>query len=101
MRNWLHGLLLLGLSVTVGAMEMKMNQVDENRQLCAGMYSRDSWGGAVEPHILVKFIKNTEESGSDPITSLVIFEWKDYSLIGVLPTADSLTVFGVIFAGRG
>ncbi len=57
------------------------------------MYSRDAWGGAVVPHILVKFIKDTAEDDSDPITSMVIFEWKDYDLIGVLPTADSITVF--------
>ena len=59
------------------------------------MYSRDAWGGAVEPHILVKFIKDTAEDDSDPITSMVIFEWKDYDLIGVLPTADSITVYNV------
>lgn len=57
------------------------------------MYSRDAWGGAVVPHILVKFIKDTTQDDSDPITSMVIFEWKDYDLIGVLPTPDSITVF--------
>lgn len=101
MRSWLHGLLLLGLSAVVAsALEMKMDQKDENRQLCAGMYSRDAWGGAVEPHILVKFIKDTTEDDSDPITSLVIFEWKDYDLIGVLPTADSITVYDGCGTGR-
>lgn len=86
MRSWLHGLLLLGLSVmAVSANEMKMNQENDNRQLCAGMYARKDWGGAVEPHILVKFIKQDipEGSDSDPIASMVIFEWKDYDLIGV------------------
>ena len=56
------------------------------------MYSRAAWGGAVEPHILVKFTKDSTQDESDPITSMVIFEWKDYDLIGVLPTADSITV---------
>ncbi len=56
------------------------------------MYSRNTWGGAVEPHILVKFIKNNVEDDSDPIASMVIFEWKDYDLIGVLPTPDSMQV---------
>ncbi|KAI6715859.1 hypothetical protein JHW43_001681 [Diplocarpon mali] len=92
MRSWLHSLFLLGLStMTASALEMKMNQQDENRQLCAGMYSRDAWGGAVDPYILVKFTADTAEDESDPITSLVIFEWKDYDLIGVYPTADSIT----------
>jgi len=58
------------------------------------MYSKESWGGAVDPHILVKFIKETTEDDTDPIASLVIFEWKDYDYIGVLPTADSMTVWG-------
>ncbi|KAL2075581.1 hypothetical protein VTL71DRAFT_524 [Oculimacula yallundae] len=92
MRSWLHGSLVLGLfAAAVSSNEMRMDQKDENRQLCAGMYSRDAWGGAVEPHILVKFVKDTTEDDSDPITSLIIFEWKDYDLIGVLPTADSIT----------
>ena len=56
------------------------------------MYDRKTWGGAVDPHILVKFIKNAAEDDSDPIASMIIFEWKDYDLIGVLPTADSLQV---------
>jgi hypothetical protein len=56
------------------------------------MYDRKTWGGAVDPHILVKFIKNTVEDDSDPIASMIIFEWKDYDLIGVLPTADSIQV---------
>lgn len=56
------------------------------------MYDRKTWGGAVDPHILVKFIKNTAEDDSDPIASMIIFEWKDYDLIGVLPTPDSIQV---------
>lgn len=56
------------------------------------MYSKKAWGGAVDPHILVKWIADTSEGDSDPIASMIIFEWKDYDLIGVLPTPDSLTV---------
>jgi hypothetical protein len=56
------------------------------------MYDRKTWGGAVDPFILVKFIKNTAEDNSDPIASVIVFEWKDYDLIGVLPTADSIQV---------
>lgn len=54
------------------------------------MYSRKSWGGAVDPFILTKFL-NTEAdtTSSDPIVSIVIFEWEDKDLIGVLPTPDS------------
>jgi hypothetical protein len=56
------------------------------------MYSRKAWGGSVEPHILVKFNQNTAPNDTDPIASMIIFEWKDYDLIGVLPTADSAVV---------
>jgi hypothetical protein len=53
------------------------------------MYSKSSWGGAVDPHILVKFIKEDIQDDSDPIASLVIFEWKDFDLIGIPTTPDS------------
>lgn len=56
------------------------------------MYSKSAWGGAVEPHILVKFIKEDVTDDSNPIASMVIFEWRDFDLIGVLPTPDSLHV---------
>lgn len=44
------------------------------------MYSRKAWGGNVDPFILVKFSKS--ETESDPLASLVIFEWSDEELIG-------------------
>lgn len=56
------------------------------------MYSASTWGGSVDPHILVKFKKETVEDDSDPIASMVIFEWRDYDYIGVLPTPDSTQV---------
>ncbi|TAQ90658.1 hypothetical protein B7494_g1028 [Chlorociboria aeruginascens] len=90
MRGWINGLTLLALSfITVNALEIKIDQTELNRQVCAGMYSRTSWGGDVDPYILVKWLPNTAEDIEDPIASLVIFEWKDYSLVGVYPTPDS------------
>jgi len=56
------------------------------------MYSQKTWGGPTEPHILVKFLQEASEDDSDPIASLIIFEWKDYDLVGILPTPDSLEV---------
>lgn len=50
------------------------------------MYSRSAWGGPVDPFIQVKFL-NTTTKDKDPITSLVIFEWKDRNLIGI-PDAE-------------
>ncbi|OAA59382.1 Transmembrane receptor, eukaryota [Cordyceps fumosorosea ARSEF 2679] len=47
------------------------------------MYSKKSWGGPVDPFILVKFLNNTLPEGDDPTVSLVIFEWKDSSFVGV------------------
>lgn len=46
------------------------------------MYSRKSWGGDIEPFILVKFNKVPVEGDDDPLASLVMFEWKDEGLIG-------------------
>ena len=48
------------------------------------MYSKKSWGGNADPFILVKFLglEQKDEIEGDPLTSLVIFEWQDESLIG-------------------
>ncbi|KAH6680792.1 integral membrane protein-like protein [Halenospora varia] len=90
MKSWTYGLLALGLSfMTASALETKMDQENPNRQVCAGMYSKKDWGGSVDPHVLVKFLKEDVEGDADPITSMVIFEWRDYDLIGVLPTPES------------
>lgn len=48
-----------------------------------GMYSRTTWGGPVDPFILVKFLNSTISTGSDPVASLIIFEWRDKDLVGV------------------
>lgn len=48
------------------------------------MYSRSNWGGPVDPFILVKFMNVADvPEDSDPVASLIIFEWRDRSLIGV------------------
>jgi hypothetical protein len=47
------------------------------------MYSRKSWGGAVDPYIDVKILKPSNlADNEDPLVSLVIFEWQDRPLIG-------------------
>ena len=53
------------------------------------MYSRKSWGGSVDPFILTKFIKDDSEGDSDPIVSMVMFEWQDEHLIGRLPQSSN------------
>lgn len=60
------------------------DQKEDNRLKCAGMYSRKSWGGSVDPFILVKFLKPPAEQKAASV-SLVIFEWKDEELVGVFP----------------
>lgn len=92
MRNWLNGFLLLAFTaLLVDATEFKLDQKDENRQRCAGMYNRQDWGGPVDPYILVNFDKFTVTDGSDPVVSLVIFEWRDEELIGrLLPGSDNI-----------
>ena len=48
------------------------------------MYSKKSWGGKVEPFILVKFMKNGERNKEveDPTVGVVIWEWRDTLLLG-------------------
>jgi hypothetical protein len=42
-----------------------------------GMYSKKSWGGKVDPFILVKFLKHPEKNKEieNPRVSVVIWEW--------------------------
>jgi hypothetical protein len=64
------------------------------------MYSKKSWGGKVEPFILVKFVKNSEDQNkdiTDPTVGVVIWEWKD-TLLGKpsnLPVAEVCKVLNV------
>ncbi|OCT45012.1 Membrane protein PTM1 [Cladophialophora carrionii] len=86
MQRWVPSLGLLAyLAALVAGNEMQIKQDDEHRQRCAGMYSRKSWGGSIEPFILVKFLPDHTEDDSDPLASLVIFEWQDEPLIGRMP----------------
>lgn len=66
----------------VAAVDFTINQKDA--QKCSGMYSKRSWGGNVEPFILVKFVNNGERNKDieDPTVGLVIWEWKDTLLLG-------------------
>lgn len=60
------------------------------------MYSKKAWGGSVDPFILTKFIKAEEdkakEGSDDPLVSLVVYEWRDESLIGVWPSPEAAEV---------
>jgi hypothetical protein len=56
------------------------------------MYSKAAWGGPVDPFILTVFPNDTIKADEDPVVSLIIFEWKDLDLIGVLPDSEAFTV---------
>ncbi|RKF80620.1 Membrane protein PTM1 [Golovinomyces cichoracearum] len=88
MPSWLYSVFLTLCSIA-GAINVKLDQSSENRQICAGVYSRAAWGGAVDPHISINFTKNDTTKEPDPIVSLMIFEWNDYDLIGRQPTPES------------
>ncbi|KAK0636849.1 lung seven transmembrane receptor-domain-containing protein [Bombardia bombarda] len=89
MRGWTSAFFLLVLSVwTARALEVELDQTDDNRQRCAGMYSKSAWGGPVDPFISVMF-PETRNAQTDDIVSLLIFEWKDSELVGVLPPGAS------------
>jgi hypothetical protein len=57
------------------------------------MYSRSSWGGPVDPFIKIIFPAVEGQSTPDPIVSVVVFEWKDWDLIGV-PDPEDLDMVG-------
>lgn len=64
-----------------------MSQHSQVREpTCSGMYSKKSWGGKVEPFILVKFLKNGDKNQEfdDKTVGVVIWEWKDTELLGKL-----------------
>ena len=50
------------------------------------MYSRKSWGGDVDPFILIKWLKPKDKPVPTSPISLLIFEWKDFELIGTWPS---------------
>ncbi|KAI1180345.1 lung seven transmembrane receptor-domain-containing protein [Nemania sp. FL0916] len=92
MKRWLSALTVLGLSAwAVQALEVQIDQTDENRQKCAGMYSKAAWGGPVDPFILTFFPNDTIPADQDPVVSLIIFEWKDQDQIGAYPDPEAFT----------
>jgi hypothetical protein len=49
------------------------------------MYSKKSWGGKIEPAILIKFFDTDKEQKvptEDPTVGIVIWEWRDSNLLG-------------------
>ncbi|KAI9683953.1 MAG: hypothetical protein M1829_004288 [Trizodia sp. TS-e1964] len=83
--RWFHTLLLAYLLHSSRAEEEKLEHQFENHPRCEGMYSRKTWGGSEDPFILIKFDSSPPkepQSNDDPIVSLIIFEWKDKSLVG-------------------
>ncbi|KAF5578943.1 major facilitator superfamily transporter [Fusarium bulbicola] len=82
--RFLTGLLVLGMSLwTTQAYEIGLSEKEGYQEYCTGMYSKTSWGGPVDPFILVKFLNTSNSDVKDPIASLVIFEWKDRNLVGI------------------
>lgn len=53
------------------------------------MYSQKSWGGSTSPCIIFTAMKDAPEDDSDPVVSLVIFEWRDEHLFGVYPSGST------------
>ncbi|KAJ5413003.1 hypothetical protein N7501_005719 [Penicillium viridicatum] len=89
MKGWLQTLGLTALLASHAlANDAELKSDDAHRQRCSGMYSHKAWGGDVDPFILVKFTKS-EAQESDPLASLVIFEWSDEGLIGQYRSEDA------------
>lgn len=97
-QQWLRsiGLLLLSTITAVAAIDVTLTRDDP--QKCSGMYSKKSWGGKVEPFILVKFLKKEDQNKEieDPTIGVVIWEWKDSLLLGK-PTEMPVDDVGIQF----
>ncbi|KAK0646677.1 lung seven transmembrane receptor-domain-containing protein [Cercophora newfieldiana] len=86
MRSWAYTFFLLVLAAwTARALEVKLDNTEDNNERCAGMYSRGSWGGPVDPFILVKFTDTGKDLGDDPVVSLLMIEWMDLDYVGITP----------------
>ncbi|SPO01076.1 related to PTM1 - member of the major facilitator superfamily [Cephalotrichum gorgonifer] len=83
MRSLIWGMALGMVLATAQAFEVLMDQTVENNRRCSGMYGKNSWGGPVDPYIEVVFVNDTVKPETDPIVSLLIFEWKDLPLVGI------------------
>ncbi|KAF2727319.1 integral membrane protein [Polyplosphaeria fusca] len=82
MRQWRIQLqLLVAFVVAVAAVDVTLSNGDA--QKCSGMYSKKSWGGKIDPFILVKFVRNDKNDAiEDPTVGVVVWEWKDTDLLG-------------------
>lgn len=70
---------------TLSVVTANVTQTKDDAQKCNGMYSKKSWGGKVEPYIMVKFIDTDKKQPvpiEDPTVGVVIWEWKDSDLLG-------------------
>ncbi|KAF2665197.1 integral membrane protein [Microthyrium microscopicum] len=79
MKKWSILTVLASLANLISAAEVALSSKEADQQRCSGMYSKESWGGEVDPYILVTFEK---QEGSDKMASLLMYEWKDLNLIG-------------------
>ncbi|KAA8914869.1 lung seven transmembrane receptor-domain-containing protein [Sphaerosporella brunnea] len=71
-------------SSIAGANEFALSNGEEQQQ-CAGMYSKSSWGGTVDPGITVRL---TPTESHNDIVSLVIFEFEDEPFLGRFTSPD-------------
>lgn len=77
--SMLQRLLLLILSLLVVSVQgNKESFSQKNWQVCSGMYSKEDWGGKVDPYIRfnLKELENTEG------LSVVVFDFKDIEHLG-------------------
>lgn len=91
MKPWLRNpvcLLLVVASTLTAVAAVDMTLTHDDAQKCSGMYSMKSWGGKIQPYIMVKFLKsgqgNKEENKDieDPTVGIAVWEWRDSPLLG-------------------
>lgn len=73
----------------VCAGEYEINQEDDTRQQCAGMWSKKSWRGDIDPYISISFTPQPKLNDTANIVSLLVFEWEDGEFLGRYASKDA------------
>lgn len=87
--SWAFAALLVCARRVAANVRWLQNKEDD-KQICSGMYNMKSWGGSLEPSISVDFEKQAAEGNDDPIVSIIIFEWNDEEYVGRYPMVDAV-----------
>ncbi|KAG7872149.1 hypothetical protein KL938_005356 [Ogataea parapolymorpha] len=76
-------MLLTFLLLAVACVAEKVELTSSAAEYCTGMYSKQDWGGPVDPFIKVDVKRFGSDDASHSPLSLIVFEYRDLDYIGV------------------